>query len=111
MKKIILLAFVVLSLFACKKTTATVESYGVVRDFTGLDGCGLLIVLDDGHKLEIKSLPSGITLTNNKRVAVIYKPASGFSICMAGEIVDVTSLRYLWGQYVNYYFSYRIFLR
>jgi len=95
MKKIVLLTFVVLSLFACKKTTATAETYGVVRDFTGLDGCGLLIVLDGGHKLEIKSLPPGITLTNNKRVALTYKPAPGFSICMAGEIADITSLRYL----------------
>jgi hypothetical protein len=84
-----------LCLFSCKKSTTAVEKYGVVRDFTGLDGCTILIVLDNGQKLEIRSLPNGITLNNDKRVAITYSTVSGVSICMAGAIADITSLRYL----------------
>lgn len=92
-------AFVVfllsICLLSCKKNTNTIETYGVVRDFTGLDGCTILIVLDNGQKLEIRSLPSGTTLNKDKRVAITYSTVSGVSICMAGDIADITSLRYL----------------
>jgi hypothetical protein len=80
---------------SCKKTADNNEVYGVVRDMTGLDGCTIMIVLDGGQKLEIKSLPAGSTLIKDRRVAIKYKVVAGFSICMAGDIAEIISLRYL----------------
>ncbi|HNU87405.1 MAG TPA: hypothetical protein PKJ94_03915 [Ferruginibacter sp.] len=99
MKRIILLLVVVVSLYSCKKNCKDKESEvtGIVRDFTGkLDGCKMMIVLSNGAKLEIHSLPAGITLIDGRTVAIKYTLANGVaSICMAGDIVDITSLRYL----------------
>ncbi|HMU10362.1 MAG TPA: hypothetical protein PKC54_10175 [Ferruginibacter sp.] len=99
MKKIVLLLVVVASLYSCKKHCRNNEPEvtGIVQDFTGkLDGCKMMIVLSNGDKLEIHSLPAGVTLIDGRTVAIKYtKAAQIASICMAGEIVDIISLRYL----------------
>lgn len=99
MKRILLLLVVIVSLYSCKKNCRNHEGEvnGIVRDFTGkLDGCTMMIVLNNGDKLEIHSLPAGITLIDGRTVAIKYtKAAQTVSICMAGEIVDIISLRYL----------------
>lgn len=71
------------------------EAYGTVRDYTGLDGCRLMIDLDTGDRLEVVSLPPNTTLIAGKRVFVKYKPAPAFSICMAGTTAKIISLQYL----------------
>ncbi len=95
MKKIILIALLAAGIFSCKKTSPPAEMYGVVKDMTGLDGCGIMIILDSGLKLEIRGMPLGVMLEKDKRVAVTYKRVQAISICMAGDIVEITSLRYL----------------
>jgi nitrogen fixation protein len=95
MKRVIIIVLLSLSIFSCKKNTDPSELLGTVKDLTGLDGCKIMIVLENGTKLEINSLPAGVTLVKDKRVAITYKIVSGFSICMAGDIADITSLRYL----------------
>lgn len=99
MKRILLLLIVIASLYSCKKNCRNHEGEvtGIVRDFTGkLDGCKMMIVLSNGNKLEIHSLPAGVTLIDGRTVAIKYtKAAQAASICMAGEIVDIISLRYL----------------
>lgn len=95
MKKILLIFLLALSGTACKKSSDSGEVTGVVKDMTGLDGCTIMIILDSGQKLEIKSLPSGVTLIKDKRVAIKYKVVAGFSICMAGDIAEISHLRYL----------------
>lgn len=92
--KIIITAFSFF-LFSCNKNISE-EEYGTVRDFTGLDGCGVVIVLDKNVNLEPISVPSGTTLIPGRRVAVKYRERHDrASNCMAGPIVDVLSLRYL----------------
>ena len=82
--------------FTCNKLKVeTGEVTGTVKDFTGLDGCGKMIVLDTGERLEIVSLPPNTTLTVNRRVAIKYTPVPRASICMAGTTAEITSLRYL----------------
>ncbi|HYC40086.1 MAG TPA: hypothetical protein VEB63_06300 [Chitinophagaceae bacterium] len=72
------------------------EVEGTVKDFTGLDGCRLLIELEDGKRLEPQKLPEGVTLEANRRVAIRYREMTGqMSICMVGPVVEITSLRYL----------------
>ncbi len=78
---------------SCNKVQT--EITGTVKDFTGLDGCRLMIVLDSGERLDAVILPSNTTLIANRRIAITYKPVSAASICMAGTTVEVTSLRYL----------------
>lgn len=69
---------------------------GTIKDRTGLDGCGLLIELDNGTVLEPYSIPEGKQLTAGKRVCVRYEPMNDrASICMAGIISKITTLDYL----------------
>lgn len=95
MKKILFISAFSLLFFSCNKSVLEEEA-GTVRDFTGLDGCGLLIVLDNGKNLEPVSIPAGVTLTDGRRVIVKYRIKNDrVSACMAGYIVEITSLRYL----------------
>lgn len=77
----------------CSKNTF--ETYGTIQDFTGLDGCTLMIVLDSGERLEPVSLPAGTTLQANRRVKVKYKEVQRASACMAGTTAEIISLQYL----------------
>ena len=87
--------FIILTLLAstCKK--ADTEILGTVKDFTGFDGCKIMIVLDSGQRLEIVSKPDNVTLIPDKKVAITYKEVSRVSICMAGLTVEIITLRYL----------------
>jgi hypothetical protein len=100
MKKIISLSllFVLLYSSSCKKNDCTEkEVTGIIRDYTGkLDGCTMLIELTHGGMLEVRSLPAGITLVDGKKVAIKYTVnRQTASACMAGDIADISSLRYL----------------
>ncbi len=82
-------------IFSCKKEnliTGTVT----VRNFTGmLDGCGMLLQLDNGGYLEPVKLPPGVTLLEGRKAEIRYKSVPQISICMAGPTVEITFLRYL----------------
>ena len=80
--------------FNCSKTSLKEET-GTLKDFSGLDGCGIMIVLDSGKRLEMTSIPANITLIADRRVAVKYKTVPQTSICMAGITAEIKSLRYL----------------
>lgn len=96
MKRIYIILFsAILFVSGCKKDDTGIEATGIVQDFTGLDGCGKLIVLDSGEKLEIISLPSNTILEVNRRVRVEYRPEPKVSICMAGITVHIISLQYI----------------
>lgn len=96
MKRIYIILFsAILFVGGCTKDNSGIEATGIVQDFTGLDGCGKMIVLDSGEKLEIISLPSNITLEVNRRVRVEYKPEPRASTCMAGITVHIISLQYI----------------
>ncbi|AYA35952.1 hypothetical protein D3Y59_02120 [Hymenobacter oligotrophus] len=67
-----------------------------VRDLKGLDGCGYVLELPDGKRLE----PSGklwqdLAKQDGAKVKVSYEPEPRASICMVGETVKVTCLRRL----------------
>jgi hypothetical protein len=94
MKTLILAALIIVTGFSCSKPVDT-ESNGTIKDMTGLDGCGILIVLDNGTKLEPVKLPQNTVLQPDARVAIEYKPVHAPSVCMAGITVEITGLRYL----------------
>ena len=94
MYKLILFLAITVSIVSCKKNQVD-EYTGLIKDYTGLDGCGLMIDLDNGNRLEPVKNSSGIILEKNKRVVITYKSVPAASICLAGETVEIVSLRYL----------------
>ena len=96
MKRIYLILFsTILFVTGCTKDNSGLAATGTIKDFTGLDGCSLMIVLDSGEKLEIISLPPNTTLDVNRRVRVEYKPEPRASVCMAGITAHIISLQYI----------------
>jgi hypothetical protein len=75
------------------------EVTGTVKDFTGLDGCGLLIELKNGDLLNPAKLPEGTELKENQAIRFTYKKLDDMmSICMREKaIVEITCLEIING--------------
>ena len=104
MKKIIFFSLLI-AFFACKTNKNSVGSsatacdvIGTVKDFSTLDGCGLLIVLQNGDKLNpAKISDTSFKLKAGQKVKFGYKKMSDMmSICMSEKaIVEVTCIEEL----------------
>ena len=100
-----MLAFVLILAFvgcdATKKTSAAgdCKTVGTVKGFTGLDGCKILILLDDGTKLlPSKIIDANFRLKDGQRIAFDYREDKDFNmtICMAEDmIIEITCLKSL----------------
>lgn len=105
MKTIIVFLFLSTLLYTCgasKRQAAEgdCEHLGTVQDFTGLDGCTLLIVTDDGKKfLPAQMDVDGPELAAGQRLSFSYRTLEDMaSICMAEDaIVAITCLQVLNG--------------
>ena len=93
-KLIILFIFISFSLFSCYKESPCENSVtATLKNLTGLDGCGWVLVLKDGSKLEPVNLQQfSITLKDGKDVNVSFHEVEGASICMVGKIVEIDCL-------------------
>ena len=96
----ILFALVVIGCNTTKDTNnpSACKTNGTVEDLTGLDGCGLLIVLENGDKyLPTTNDFEGKTLAAGQKISFGYKEAEAMaSICMAeSKIVELTCLTIL----------------
>jgi hypothetical protein len=70
------------------------EFYGTVVDYTGFDGCGFIIELDGGQRLEpVELADTGFIFRDGQRVAVTYTPLDLASICMVGPTVRIETIR------------------
>ncbi len=67
---------------------------GMIVDATGLDGCGWLIELFDGTRLEPANLEDfDIKLEDELPVCIEYTELTDLgSVCMGGTIVEITSI-------------------
>jgi hypothetical protein len=95
MKNIILVLFVALASCTTNKSTCGNSAVkATIEDFTGLDGCGWVIVLDDGSRLEPLNLSSQtVTPADGKKVWLTYTTAKNTaSICMVGDMVEITCM-------------------
>ena len=77
-----------------------------IRDMRGLDGCGFVLELDNGEKLEsvytygfcgTPPLPAPIidqvTFADGKRVSIAFNVLPDrASICMVGKVVEITCI-------------------
>lgn len=103
---LILLSFVT----SCQKAElAPINSCGTlatIRNLRGLDGCGFVLELDNGEKLEpvynygfcgTPPLPApvidDVQFLDGKRVSIAYKELKDRgSICMVGKVVEITCI-------------------
>lgn len=64
-----------------------------VRNLTGLDGCGYVLELDNGQRLEPHgTLWQSFAKHNGDRVTIGYELEPAFSICMVGDGVKLTCI-------------------
>lgn len=100
MKRINILLFVLItiSLFSCDKgfiDSCENGRQGVLKNLTGLDGCGWMIQLSDTERLQPSNLLEfDIELIDNKPVCVQYRELDNImNTCMAGQMVEIISIK------------------
>lgn len=78
-------------IFSCKKSTCSDAVKAKFLDATGTDGCGMLIELKNGDRIEPKNLGDfDIVPKNGKKIWVSYHTAeNAFTICMMGDVVNI----------------------
>jgi hypothetical protein len=90
---LLLLASILLSSTGCRKNECVDGEKAVLRDLNGLDGCGFVVELTDGTRLEPVNLSDfSVSLTDGKPVWVEYHEISSGSICMVGTTVQIDCL-------------------
>jgi len=100
-----LLGLCFLVFFACKSkkeiiSTENCNTIATVKDFTGLDGCGLMIVLENGDKLLPGKIDNNFTLRAGQRVKMDYTEMKDqVSVCMAEKaIINITCIELVAGK-------------
>jgi hypothetical protein len=87
----------------CMDETKCGSTYATVKDFSGLDGCGWVLVKDNGEKLEpyfpgnpgneslnTDSFSPSFSLRDGQRVRIGYEVLEDMaSICMIGKTVKI----------------------
>lgn len=88
------LFLIILLLTACSKSNSGMLK-GKLHDYTGLDGCGMLIDLDNGTTLEptnLSNFQDNVNLVDGQKVWVKYHEISAGSICMVGKVVEIEEI-------------------
>ncbi len=64
-----------------------------LKDFTGLDGCGFVLILADSTVVEPTNLNAFVsTPIDGQSVSVSFHEVNTFSICMVGPMVEIDCL-------------------
>ncbi|MFN5653909.1 MAG: hypothetical protein ACK465_09830 [Flavobacteriia bacterium] len=93
MKTLVIVISTSLLIFSCNRTSCENAQAATIVDYTGLDGCGLVIKLQNGEVLEPINLHDfNITPTDGMKVWVKYHEVGLASICMVGPTVELDCL-------------------
>jgi hypothetical protein len=95
MKTLFILLASCLLFASCNRTSCENAQAATIEDYTGLDGCGLVVKLQSGEVLEPINLNDfNLTPTDGMKVWVKYHESETFigSICMVGPIVEIDCL-------------------
>lgn len=100
---LIIISLITFSFTACTPTKdvvlskKTCNTTGVVKDFTGkLDGCTILIALENGNSLLPVEYSVEIPeLKDNQKISFSYEEVEAMTVCMAGKTVKITCLTIL----------------
>ena len=90
-----LLLILLPALSSCEKSS-TGWIKATIQDLTGLDGCSLVIQLEDESYLEpvnLSDFTSSATIVDDQKVWIKYQEVSGGSICMVGKIIEIKDLK------------------
>ena len=79
---------------SCIKQACSSGVKATMKDSTGLDGCGYIIELEDGTRLEPINLATfDFQPKDWQKLRVTYEVvANSGSICMVGELVEITCI-------------------
>lgn len=97
--RILIFLFVFTLAFGCKTRRQPAgdncEVLGAVKDFSKLDGCGLLIELENGDLLNPVRVPEGLKLEAGQTIRFSYKVLEDMmSVCMREKAaVEITCLK------------------
>lgn len=94
MKKIILFSALSFLFLSCSKSNKGMTK-AIIRDYTGFDGCGMQIVLENGDAIEpgnLYSFSSTVSIINGQKVWVKYHETGAPSICQGGPTVEIDEL-------------------
>jgi hypothetical protein len=94
MKKILLFTALSFLIFSCSKSHEGMTK-ATIKDYTGLDGCGMVIELENGDEIEpsnLNSFSSSISITDGQKIWVKYHEIGGASICMVGPSVEIDEM-------------------
>ena len=96
---LILLALLV---FSCddKEETLDCNIKATLRDYTGLDGCGFVLVLENGGVLEMGDFDEepDFQFNDGMEVSISYEEMQGVAtICMVGPIVRIMCMKTIYG--------------
>ena len=74
------------------------NTLGTVKDYSHLDGCGLIIITDDGKKLNpVGTHLMDLDLNDGDRVKFDYRRSMAFTACMVGDAVYLNCIEKLDG--------------
>jgi hypothetical protein len=94
MKKILLFTALSFLIFSCSKSHEDMTK-ATIKDYTGLDGCGMVIELENGDEIEpsnLNSFSSSVSITDGQKIWVKYHEIGGASICMVGPSVEIDEM-------------------
>ena len=75
-----------------KDETLDCDIKATLRDYTGLDGCGFVLVLDNGEVLEMGGFDAepDFQFNDGMEVSISYEEMQGMAtICMVGPVVRI----------------------
>ncbi|MBH30964.1 MAG: hypothetical protein CMG71_03110 [Candidatus Marinimicrobia bacterium] len=87
--------FLFLLLWGCGEDGTLCDTTATLEDYTGFDGCGFVLVLEDGQVLEMGGFDEepDFTFKGGMKVGISYTEMTEMvSICMVGLIVRVTCM-------------------
>ncbi|HMU69767.1 MAG TPA: hypothetical protein PK511_07720 [Chitinophagales bacterium] len=67
---------------------------GYLRNYTGLDGCGWVIINADNQAMEPINLGDfGLELVDYAPISFTYTEVNSVSICMVGPIIELVTVK------------------
>jgi hypothetical protein len=79
----------------CGDEETACDIKATLRDYAGLDGCGFVLVLEEGGVLEMGAFDEepDFSFNDGMKVRISYEEMSNMaSICMVGPIVRITCM-------------------
>ncbi len=93
--KPLMLLLILTTLLACEKGSLWNREEGVLKDYSGLDGCTWVIESDSRTYEPLNLAEFDIALEDGKKVKFSFDNADDIagSICMVGEIIRIKKIK------------------